>query len=222
MKRKLKIVITVLFISLVILVPLPFLLPQKANVKITYPQDQNYVAFHEVIKGTSSNLPKGEVIWITIFEYKVGRYYPMANPVLMGNSGSWSSAASFGGNADINEPFDVIAVLANETAQNKLISYNNKSATESFYGGFNSTEWFALGTQESDRITVKLNPSVTSAPMPPDYTLLAAELQAAAAVVVALISVIAAYLLGSRRKETPPTNTNAPKQPAIKSTLIDE
>lgn len=106
----------------------------------------------EVIKGTSQALPAGTAIWVFVFIPHVGRYYPQNNPVDMQVNGEWSSVAFIGQETDAGMKADIVAVVADKSAQQAIFSYlQNARDTQNFAG----LERIPEGALIYDRITVE-------------------------------------------------------------------
>ncbi|MEA2016641.1 MAG: hypothetical protein U9O59_08105 [Actinomycetota bacterium] len=149
--RKIKILIIVISISSLLLIGnlLFFLFRPKTKVEITCPHNEDIVEIREMVRGTSQNIPDGQVIYIVIYPHIVGLYYPQDNLVTMQENGEWSSLASIGVEEDIDKElkFDIVVGLANKEAQDVFNIY------------FEQEEWSGLkelpkGALIYDHVTV--------------------------------------------------------------------
>lgn len=98
------------------------------------------VKIREMARGTSQNIPKGQVIYIIVYPHIAGRYYPQDNPVDIQVNGEWITLAFIGIEEDTGDKFDIIAVLADEMAQDAFNVY----FTQSTWGGFENLPKGAL------------------------------------------------------------------------------
>jgi hypothetical protein len=134
-----------------------------SSVTITYPQNSSKVGSNVTVNGNSQNVSAHQVIWIIVFVPKVGvgyQYYPMSEAAKMQDNGEWSSFTTLGGDKDIGDRFDIIAVIADQTAQeairdyiSSLTAYNNgsKSNVPGFLPGIAT---LPAGTVEYNWITI--------------------------------------------------------------------
>jgi hypothetical protein len=104
-------------------------------VKITQPIEQAKVEQTEMVKGTSQMIPNGQVVWVVVFVHSVGRYYPQNNPADIEPSGDWASITYIGVPSDIGLKFDLIAVLADQQAQNAFNKYLVDARDKNDYPG---------------------------------------------------------------------------------------
>lgn len=93
------------------------------SVRITDPINGEKIEHQITVHGTSQNIPKGDAIWIVIYEYADTNYYPMLFPAVIQASGDWTSRALVGGNNDSVNSYDIIAVVADPAAQQEFINY---------------------------------------------------------------------------------------------------
>jgi hypothetical protein len=105
-----------------------------ADVKITYPSDSAIVNITETIIGTAKNIPEGQQLWIAIYPHTASKYYPQ-NPVSIESNGNWDLPVQFGGALNAGEKFDIIALLADDNAQKKLINYIETSEKAKLFKG---------------------------------------------------------------------------------------
>ena len=97
--------------------------PNATSVKINSPSDGATVSLNEAIKGTSNNIPAGNVIWILIQPEpeKSNICYPQPTQAIISQAdGSWSSGAQVGGGGDKGIKFTIYAFVADKELQNKI------------------------------------------------------------------------------------------------------
>jgi hypothetical protein len=105
------------------------------SVAINRPIEGSLANYSTTVSGTSQNIPNGQTIWLVVQVPKVNRYYPMIAPVAIDSTGNWYSFATLGGPSDIGDQFNVIAVVANKTAQDNFIEYNINSMNANNFPG---------------------------------------------------------------------------------------
>jgi hypothetical protein len=104
------------------------------KITFTHPSDSEKVQMKDSIIGTAKNIPNGQQLWIAIYPHTALKYYPQ-KPVNIQNDGTWSLQVQFGEKDNAKEQFDIIAFLANESAQKELNEYINTSIkTKSWLG----------------------------------------------------------------------------------------
>lgn len=125
-----KIQVTILAIALLtaafFVVVSVILNPQEAPkpyVKITYPTYGNNVTINELVQGTSTNIPKGATIWVIVDVPNLNRYYPMAHSATIEWNGQWSCQTTLGRDIDTGGQFDIMAIVADSTAQGEINTY---------------------------------------------------------------------------------------------------
>ena len=92
----------------------------QIHLEIIYPNDGSHVSINEIVKGKSNNVPSNKMIWIIIYSYSSGKYFPSHIPAHIDNNGNWSSSVIIGSSADIGKRFHVSAYLIDESIRNKL------------------------------------------------------------------------------------------------------
>ncbi|XHH07810.1 MAG: hypothetical protein ACFCUE_09550 [Candidatus Bathyarchaeia archaeon] len=110
------------------------------------------------------NVPSEDTIWLIV---KSGeRYYPMTSAVMSQTYGSWpdeicvwSSTAYLGGLQDSGKKFDILAVIADNDAQDALNRYNDNAKTIQVYAGFTEREWADYQVTVCDSVSVILQVS---------------------------------------------------------------
>jgi hypothetical protein len=121
------------------------------DIEITYPYDGATVEIREIVRGTSEKIPEGQAIWIVVYPHIVGRYYPQNDPADVHADGDWASLTFIGIEEDVGRKFDIIAVLADESAQEAFNVYLTQAKDKKTWQGL---EKLPEGTAIYDRITV--------------------------------------------------------------------
>jgi hypothetical protein len=119
-------------------------------------QDNIAVPQHKNLIGNSSSDLEGE-LWVLVYAPN-GRWYPQStdpcNGVHVKRVGTtWEVPASFGGENNSGEAFDVVIVLANATASDILSSRQGEWCRARDYPGFLTIE-LPPGLDEKDRVRV--------------------------------------------------------------------
>jgi hypothetical protein len=120
-------------------------------IKITYPPNGAKVKIEEIIQGTWQNIPEGSVIWIVVHPRTVDRYHPQNKPADREVSGQWMSRTIVGLEGNVNEEFDIFAVLADRSAQDAFVAYLSEAKGKADYPGL---ERLPASVVISDHITV--------------------------------------------------------------------
>jgi hypothetical protein len=129
-----------------------FLVPEPSTeVEISYPYNQSQVERTETIRGTSQAIPDGSVIWVVAIPQQVGRYYPQNYPADVEAQGNWSSITYIGIEGDGGKKFDILAVVADRTAQDAFNAYLADARDKSDWPGL---EKLPEGATVYARITV--------------------------------------------------------------------
>jgi|BarGraNGADG00211_3_1021988.scaffolds.fasta_scaffold00389_12 hypothetical protein len=108
------------------------------HVNLTSPADNGTVGLREFVRGTSTNLTRGTQLWIMVKPHNMNilYYYPQNYTTTIYGDGSWSAEAYFGNQTKgIGEKFDIIPVLANDTAQASFNTYLKESASKGSWEG---------------------------------------------------------------------------------------
>lgn len=124
----------------------------QTMLEITYPQDQAAVDQCELIQGTSQAIPPESSAWLVIFSKDVGRYYPQANPLLIGADGKWSMKVFIGLDQDSGKYFDLLLVLADDSANREFLDYEKQAYAEKNWAGM---EFLPAGADLYDQVTVQ-------------------------------------------------------------------
>jgi PGF-pre-PGF domain-containing protein len=96
----------------------------ESTIKITYPSNSSSVNIQETVTGTAENIQEGQKLWILVYPLKANKFYPQNGNVNVTN-GAWSLTIGIGTSDNIGETFDIIAVLADQKAQEEFINYTN-------------------------------------------------------------------------------------------------
>lgn len=123
----------------------------STQIQITFPIEGSYVEKSEVVKGTSKNISSDNKIWIVIFSYPVGRFYPQNNPANIAHNSDWSSLCFLGVQRDTGKKFDIIAILANEEVQKEFSRYLDEARDKNDWPGL---EQLPKQAEIYDQITV--------------------------------------------------------------------
>ncbi len=103
-------------------------------VSISAPQNNSQQAYEVSVAGTS-NATAGQTLWVIVHNYKNDIYYPQTGPVTPEEGGSWSSKAYLGTpTAGKGESFDIIAVLANQSANSAFLDYKASEVAKNYPG----------------------------------------------------------------------------------------
>ncbi len=92
-------------------------------VRITYPSEGSEVERKVTVRGTSQNIPEGQVIWVVIYVHDVRRYFPQDLPADVQVNGDWVSPVIIGIDEDLGKEFDIIVVLVDQKAQDAFNDY---------------------------------------------------------------------------------------------------
>ncbi len=121
------------------------------SAKITYPLDGSTIGRNVTVQGTSQNLPGEQVIWVIVYVHSVNLYYPMSECAVTQTNGNWECFTTLGIQNDTGTKFDIIAVFANQTAQQTISNYLIEAKNRQSYPGL---EGLPLGTSVQDKITI--------------------------------------------------------------------
>lgn len=121
------------------------------EVEIVYPCEGADVETCEMIEGISCRIPEEHVIWIVIRPHAANHYYPQDGPADVEINGDWSSSSTIGIDGDAGKKFDIIAVLADGTAQDEFNRYLDWCREMNSWPGL---ERLPEGVSICDRITV--------------------------------------------------------------------
>jgi hypothetical protein len=91
---------------------------ENTSVAIISPVNNASVTMIEWVSGTSQNIPAGQQLWVIVHEGNL--YFPMVNRVQINTDGTWRYSATIGKEDDQGKSFEIMAVLANSSAQTKI------------------------------------------------------------------------------------------------------
>ena len=120
------------------------------KVRITHPMDYGSVEHEEMIRGTSKRVPKQHAIWVVVFPHEANLYHPQNAPAEVQETGDWSTLVYIGTEKDSGKRFDIIAVVADKTAQDSFRAYLADGKKKDWPGLENLPEEATIGA----RITV--------------------------------------------------------------------
>lgn len=118
----------------------------KPDVKINLPH-KAYI--EEDIIGTATNIPDGYKLWILVYPNTAQKYYPQHDSIKI-QDGKWSIKIRLGNENNTGEKFDIVAIIADEKANNELESYMDSCANGYCPGLYDLPE----GTSIKDSIEV--------------------------------------------------------------------
>jgi len=87
----------------------------------------------ENIKGTATNIPDGYQLWILVYPKTAQKYYPQHDSIEI-QDGKWSIPIRIGNENNVGEKFDIVAVLADQNANEKFELYKGYCDTGSCPG----------------------------------------------------------------------------------------
>ncbi len=119
------------------------------EIKIIYPSNGAQVDITESVNGEYKNIPEDKALWIVVFPHKSNNYHPVQEVPTDGDTSDFSVTVTLGRQESVGEKFDIIAMLADETAQEKFTNYL-KTAADNNWQGIDLPD----GTEEYSRITV--------------------------------------------------------------------
>lgn len=92
------------------------------EVVIKKPSPDERVQAEESARGTATNIPIGQTIWLIVQSGLT--YYPQTSlPLPPNGTGDWTATVFFGGDNDAGEPFTLYAVAADEAAHSRFNNY---------------------------------------------------------------------------------------------------
>ncbi len=134
--------------------PTPTLTSMPApEIRITYPVDGDSVPRNIMVQGTSANIPEGYQVWVLIYPHTAPLFFPQSVAATVDIRGEWTSPAYIG----LDQPdqigllFDIVAVLADQNAQNVFKTYVAQGMSATAFPGLSE---LPDGAVEYDRITV--------------------------------------------------------------------
>jgi len=109
----------------------------------------NTARMQDTITGTAKYIPEDKSVWILIYPSKAHKYYPQNKANIQNEK--WEVSAQFGQENNISEQFEIIAVLADQNAQNEFMAYLDKSNAAQKWDGILT---LPKTTQELARVTI--------------------------------------------------------------------
>lgn len=113
-------------------------IPAETTIVIVKPTEDAKVDQFLTVDGESQLLPDGSVIWVVVFLPRTGMYYPQNDPAAMQANGEWTAVAYIGQENESGLAADVIAVVADKSAQNAFRSYLSEARDKQNYPGMAS------------------------------------------------------------------------------------
>jgi hypothetical protein len=136
-----------------------------SSVTITYPYNETTVLPVVNVVGSSQSIPAGYSVWIVVYVPIVAfghQFFPMSDAVQVYADGSWNYTTYLGGENDAGNRFDIIAVMADQTAQEtigaynvNLTAYNTPSLNSTVLGFKPGMATLPSGAVEYCRVTLK-------------------------------------------------------------------
>jgi hypothetical protein len=124
------------------------------EIEITKPVDGDNVDTTQSIEGTSKDITDFQQIWIAVYIPSINRYYLQDKRSLGFNNlanGEWGTRAIIGGPNDSGREFQLLAILADENANNIIIEYLDKCNKDEEWPGM---ENLPAGVAAYDKVTV--------------------------------------------------------------------
>ncbi|MGZ4881337.1 MAG: hypothetical protein ACXV3U_04470 [Halobacteriota archaeon] len=125
------------------------------SVMITAPRDGGTVELHQDIAGTSQNIKRGQQVWVILHPVPNGAYYPadraVDNSVTLYANNEWTTSAYFGQENEAGIRYEILAVVANQQAQNVFQDYLYQSNASKSWAGLTT---LPDGAVPYDSITV--------------------------------------------------------------------
>jgi hypothetical protein len=126
-------------------------IPAETVVTIVSPSEGAKVDQFVTIDGESQLLPANTVIWVVVYLPVTGRYYPQNFPADVQANGEWSSTAYIGQQNESGLDADIIAVVADGSAQNAFKTYLLEAKDKNDFSGL---ERLPKGATIYDRVSV--------------------------------------------------------------------
>ena len=122
------------------------------NVSITVPRHQESVDKETIFKGTASRkLKPNEHLWLVVNPFDSRGWYPQNTEIALNHDNSWEHKALIGqGQEDSRRNFNVVVVLANESANTQFNEYLENGRKNKDY----PEQPLPNGTIQLDKITV--------------------------------------------------------------------
>lgn len=132
--------------------------PPVEALSITSPPVNSSQGYAVNVSGTWQNVPSNQSLWLVVRARTVNLFYPQLGPItllyIQGDIpvGTWSGLVYLGQpTVGVNETYDIIAVLANSTANTTFSNYLMHGAASQSYPGLNQ---LPPGTQEWSPVAV--------------------------------------------------------------------
>lgn len=132
--------------------------PPVEALSIMSPSANSSQGYAVNVSGTWQNVPSNQSLWLVVRARTVNLFYPQLGPITLlytqGDKpvGTWSGLAYLGQpTVGVNETYDIIAVLANSTANTTFSNYLTHGAASQNYPGLNR---LPAGTQEWSPVAV--------------------------------------------------------------------
>lgn len=109
----------------------------------------NTVQIQERIEGTAKNVPEEKAVWIVVYPHTAVKYYPIKEARIQNEK--WELPAQFGESKDTDTEFDIIALLANEQAQDEFATYLEECEQSKSWPGIDE---LPEGVEIYDTVTV--------------------------------------------------------------------
>jgi len=104
--------------------PVPNSTEPEPQITIDYPLGTANI--EEVANGTAKNIPSGQKLWILVYPHKAQKFYPQGEANIKNEK--WTLAIRLGNPENTTEQFDIVAVLANQAAQDELNDYKKNNS----------------------------------------------------------------------------------------------
>lgn len=99
----------------------------QTRLEIVEPADGDTVDIEETIKGTSSRVPAGNVIWVAIYSHRDQKYYPHEYRAIVDSEGRWTSPDTpIGAGDDLGRTFEILVLLVDSTGMSDLEEYRRR------------------------------------------------------------------------------------------------
>lgn len=117
------------------LTPEPTFTPVVVDIQVSQPIEGAKVNQIQAVEGTSLNIPDGSVIWVVIYLPIVRRYYPQDFPADIQVNNDWSTIVTIGQPGEVGLQADIIAVLADKSAQDVFNAYLQDAKSKNNFPG---------------------------------------------------------------------------------------
>lgn len=117
--------------------------------ELTFDYNLKTAHMEETMNGTAKYLPAGQRIWIVVYPHTAYKYYPQGEAYVKNERWSLPYPVRLGDPENVSVQFDVIAALANESAQEEFRTYLENQSNNGLW-----MRKLPNGTEVYDRITV--------------------------------------------------------------------